>query len=146
MYFYFIIICTMDLFKSRLMNRIAIGKSIGFIFWLVAFFLVPLFLTDAGLLLRFGLLFWYTTLWAIIWVFWVWVKHPVCNMSIPFWFRWILIGAWMNFVLALFMYSNLVALMYWYSPFWIMLEWALFWLIVDYVGTKFIWEGKELLN
>ena len=33
-----------------------------------------------------------------------------------------------------------------YSPFWIVFEWAILWLIIEYFATKFGWEGKELIK
>ncbi len=140
----------MKLFESRLLNRIAIWKTIGLIFWGSAFFLMPLVFTEADTLLRFGLLFWYITLWAIVWIFGVLDKHLVLNIPIPFWIRWAFIWGWMNFVLALFMYNKLNMLMLgtfldWYSPFRIIAEWMLFWFIVDLIATKSIWEGKRLV-
>jgi hypothetical protein len=141
----------MNLFRSKLMNRIALWKTIGLIFWLIAFFIVPIILIEATTILRVALLFWYITLWAIIWVFGIWTKHPLCKLSIPYWFRWILIWAWMNFLLALFMYDHLALLMNititeWWFPIWIVVKWAVFWLIVDLITTKYIWEGKELMK
>ena len=141
----------MDIFKSKLLNRIAIWKTIGLVFWLAGFFIMPIFFTNADMLLRFALLFWYTTLWAIIWVFGVWVKYPSINIKIRYWFRWAFIWAWMNFVLVLFMHDKLTFLMQWTfmqwcSPFWIIIEWALFWFIVDTVATKYMWDGKKLVK
>ena len=141
----------MDIFKSKLLNRIAIWKSIGLVFWLSAFFIMPMFFTNADIFLRFALLFWYTTLWAIIWVFGVWVKYPGLGIWIRYWIRWAFIGAWMNFVLALFMYNELTLLMQgtfmeWCSPFLIILEWAIFWFIIDAVATKYMWDGKKLVK
>ena len=141
----------MDLFGSKLMNRISLWKSIGFVFWLGAFCLMPLFFTEASLMLQWALFLWYTTLWSFIWVFGVWTKHPLFPFHVSYWLRWIFIWAWMNFLLALFMYNDLVFLLQWtyfewWSPFWIVLEWAIFWLIVDFIATKYIWEGKELMN
>lgn len=148
-YFYNYII--MDLFKNKVLNRITIWKSIGFVFWIIGFFVMPLVFTEAPLMLRFALFFWYTTLWAVIWIFGIWNNYPMFNITIPYWLRWAFIWAWMNFVLALFMYDILIGLMMWtflewFSPFWIVIEWLLFWFIVDLVATKYVWEGKELIK
>ena len=141
----------MNLFKSKLMNRIALWKAIGLLIWGAGFFMIPVMFSNSDMFLRFGLLFWYVTLWATIWIYGVWTKYPFWNISVPFWFRWILIWGWMNFVLALFMYDNLSSLMVWSiiewcSPFWIVLEWAIFWLIVDTITTKVVWEGSALIK
>lgn len=141
----------MKLFDSKLMNRLALWKAIGFAVWLVAFFMIPIVFSDADLMLRLAVLFWYTTLWALVWIFWVWDHYPIFDLKVPYWFRWVWLWAWMNFVLALFMYDKLTLLMQWtflewYSVFWIVLEWAIIWLVVDCIATKTIWEGKELLK
>lgn len=140
----------MNLFKSKLMNRIALWKTIGFVFWLIAFFIIPIIFKDAELMLRFAVLFWYTALWASIGVYWIWTKYPFWEIKIPYWIRWTMIWAMMNFILVLFIYDKLAILIdwsifEWFSPFWIIIEWAIFWLIVDSITTKKIWEGKKLV-
>lgn len=141
----------MNLFKDKLINRIAIWKSIGFLFWLIWFFLIPIFFTDTSLMFQFAILLWYTTVWAFIWVFWVFTKYPIFNLTISYWFRWIWIWAWMTFILILFIYNDLSTMMAGsflesYSPFWMIIDWAFFWLLVDFICTKYIWEGKKLLD
>jgi len=144
----------MSLFKkkwlSTLAKRLIIAKWIGFIFWLIGFFLLPIF-GETDLMFRFAILFWYTTMWLILWIMWFMDKHPIFNIRITYWCRWMLIWAWMNFVLALFMYNNLITLMKWttfewYSPFCIVIEWLIIWLIIEYFATKYAWEGKNLLK
>jgi len=145
----------MSLFKKKkwlniLAKRIIIAKTIGFIFWFIWFVCLYL-ISKTDLMFNFGILLWYTTLWWIIWIFWFINKHPIFNIRISYYFRWIFLWAWMNFVLALFMYDNLVIFMMWtyfewFSPFWIILEWATIWLIAEYFATKYAWEGKKLLK
>lgn len=141
----------MNLFKSKLMNRIALWKVIGLIMWGLIFFMLPVIFTNPDIMLRFAVLLWYIILWATIWVYGILTKIPVFDIKFPACLRWMWIGGWMNFVLALFMYNSLTTLMVWsilewYSPFWIVLEWAVFWLILDLIATKFIWEWKELVK
>ena len=138
-------------FKSNLANRIATAKTIGFIIWLIAFFLLPVLYGDIDLMLRFWILFWYATLWWIIWVFGIMNKHPVFpKWKFPFWFRWIFLWAWMNFLLVLFAYNQIAEIFQtlWYncSPFLVILEWAIIWLIIDFFATKSGWDGKQLLK
>jgi hypothetical protein len=52
-----------------LVTRIAIGKGVGFLVGLIGFIFLPYFLPEAGWLIRWGILLWYTTLGAIIGVF-----------------------------------------------------------------------------
>lgn len=140
----------MNLFKSGLANRIAIWKIIGIIFWWIAFLVLPFIFRDADLFLRIAIWLWYISLWWIVWFIGIMDKHPILNFSILFWFRWAFICAWMNFVLVLFMYDKLIILiqnsiLVWFSPFWIILEWLIFWLIVDIIATKVAWEWKKIL-
>jgi hypothetical protein len=141
----------MKLFRNKLGERISIAKSIGFAFWLIAFFVIPYIFTEADMLLRVGVLFWYTTFGAIIWVFWVIDKHPIINIKMPFWFRWVFIWAWLNFVLVFFSYDLFVSILStsdyaWMSPFWFVIEWAMVWLFIDWISTKYSGEGPKLLK
>ncbi len=139
-------------FKSKLVNRTAIAKTLGFIFWLIGFISLPLFASDVSLMFRFAILFWYTTLWWTIWLFGLMNKHPAFpNWKFPFWFRWIFLWSWMNFVLVLLTYEQFNTMMQsagfgGYSPFWIILEWAILWLIIEFFATKYWWEGEELIK
>ena len=72
--------------NPSLMTRIAIGKGIGLLIGLVGFVFLPHFLPDASLMLRWGILLWYTTFGAIIGVFGVITSYPVLNLSLPWWF------------------------------------------------------------
>ncbi|WP_371185287.1 hypothetical protein [Thalassotalea maritima] len=137
-----------------LMTRIAIGKFLGFLFGLVGFFCLPYFLPDANELLRWGLLFWYTTVGAIIGVFGVFTYHPILKLPMPWWFRAPLIGAWMNFVLVFFAYDTMQALLLavfdeaglFSSPFWLTLEGAIIGFIIGYLATHFGGEGKDTVG
>jgi len=141
----------MDLFKTKLWKRTVIAKSIWFWFWLIGFLLLPVYLNEADLMLRFAILFWYTTLGWIIGLFGIMDTHPVLpKIPFPFWFRWMFLWAWMNFMLVLFIYNDIVIMIQWtsfewYSPFWIITEWIIIWLIIEFFATKYGWEGKELV-
>ena len=137
--------------KSKLAQRIIIWKAIWTIFWWIAFFCVPNIFPSADLFLRFWIWLWYITLWAWVWFFWIMRYHPFLKISMPFWFRWIVLWWWLNFVLCLFAYNNLIVMMHWtilewYSPFWIVVEWMIFWLLTDYIATKIAWDWKDLLK
>ncbi len=69
--------------KPSLVTRIAIGKGIGFLVGLIGFISLPFFLPEAGWLIRWGILLWYTTLGAIIGVFGVFTWHPVLKLPMP---------------------------------------------------------------
>ncbi len=140
--------------KPSLMRRIAIGKAIGFLFGLAGFMLLPYFLPDAGWLLRWGILLWYTTVGAFIGVFGVVTYHPVLKLPMPWWFRATLVGAWMNFVLVFFAYDAMAAMMVSLfgeggvlsSPFWFTVEGAIIGLIIGYFATRFGGEGIETVG
>jgi hypothetical protein len=140
--------------NPSLITRIAIGKGIGFLFGLVGFVSLPFFLPDASWLLRWGILFWYTTVGAVIGVFGVFTWHPILKLPMPWWIRSTWIGAWMNFVLTFFAYNDMKAIMVQSfgtngvlsSPFWFVLEGAIVGIIIGYFATRFGGEGKETVE
>ena len=140
--------------KPSLMTRIVVGKGIGFLFGLAGFILLPFFVPEAGWLLRWGILLWYTTLGAIIGVFGVFTWHPALKLPFPWWFRAPLMGAWMNFVLTFFAYADMQAMMIsmfgedgaMTSPFWFTAEGAVVGLVIGYFATRFGGEGAETVG
>ena len=144
--------------KPSLMLRIAIGKGVGFVIGLVGLIFLPYDVPEAGWMLRFAVLFWYTTVGAVIGVFGVFTWHPILHLPMPWWFRAPMIGAWMNFVLTLFIYDQFAAWMpeistitfgsatLITSPFWFVLEGALIGLLIGYLATRFGGEGKETVD
>lgn len=137
--------------NPSLITRIAIGKSIGFLIGLAGFVFLPWFLPEAGWLIRWGFLLWYTTLGAIIGMFGVFTWHPVLKLPMPWWVRAPFLGAWMNFVLTFFAYDMLTQAMEALfgldgvlgSPFWFVAEGAVVGLIIGYFATRFGGEGVE---
>ncbi len=140
--------------KPSLVTRIAIGKAVGFAVGLAGFFLLPVFVPEAGWLIRWGILLWYTTLGAIIGVFGVFTWHPVLKLPMPWWVRAPLLGAWMNFVLTFFAYDTMKDMMVAMfgtegvltSPFWFTLEGAVVGLLIGYLATRFGGEGAETVG
>ena len=140
--------------NPSLITRLAIGKGIGFIFGLAGLIFLPHFLPEIGWMTRWGLLFWYTTFGAMIGVFGVFTHYPLLNLSIPWWIRAPMIGAWMNFVLVFFAYDVMSDMMVsvfgedgvMRSPFWFAAEGAVIALIIDYFATRFGGEGKETVD
>jgi hypothetical protein len=142
-------------FKNpSLVTRIAIGKGIGLIFGLIGFVAIPVISPDMDPMLRWGFLFWYITVGAIVGMMGVMNWHPFVNMPLPWWFRGPWVGGWMNFVLVFFAYDALAkftldffgpdALMQ--SPFWFVSEGIVFGLIVSYVATRYGGEGREAVD
>ncbi len=140
--------------KPSLVTRIAIGKGVGFAVGLAGFLSLPYFVPEAGWLIRWGVLLWYTTLGAIIGMFGVFTTHPVLKLPMPWWVRAPFLGAWMNFVLTFFAYDTLkdmLVVMFGVdgalaSPFWFTLEGALVGLLIGYVATRFGGEGPETVG
>jgi len=140
--------------NPSLITRIAIGKGIGFLVGLAGFILLPYFLPEGGWLLRWGILFWYTTVGAVIGVFGVFTYHPVLKLPLPWWFRAPMVGAWMNFVLVFFAYDVMSAMMVRVfgeggvlsSPFWFTVEGAIVGFVIGYFATRFGGEGKETVG
>jgi hypothetical protein len=75
-------------------------------------------------------------------------------MPMPWWFSSVLIGAWMNFVLTLFIYDRLAEMMLdllgkdgmFQSPFWFVAEGAIVGLIIGYFATRFGGEGPATVR
>ncbi len=140
--------------NPSLMTRIIVGKTIGLIFGLIGFFILPLMVPDVGLMFRLAILCWYTTVGAMIGVFGVFSYHPMLHLPMPWWFRSTWIGGWMNFVLVLFIHDELAPMMKavlgentaFSSPFWLVLEGVIIGLIIGYFSTRFGGEGKDTVG
>lgn len=137
-----------------LIIRIAIGKAIGFVIGLAAFFVVRTMVPELGPMFPWAIMFWYATLGAIVGVYGVFTYHPILQLPMPWWFRAPVIGGWMNFVLTLFIYDEIKTFMASIlgptfgamSPFWFVLEGALVGLLIGYFATRFGGEGRETLR
>ncbi len=140
--------------NPSLITRIAIGKGIGFVFGLIGLIVWPYFLPEASWLLRWGILFWYITVGAIIGVFGVVTWHPIVKLPMPWWFRATLVGAWMNFVLTFFAYDDLQAAMLQMagnegvlgSPFWFTLEGAIVGYIMGFFANRVGGKGPLIVG
>ena len=140
--------------KPSLMTRIVVGKTIGFMIGLIGMLSLPAIYPEADWLLRWGILFWYTTFGAIIGVFGVFTYHPILKLPFPWWLRSTFLGAWLNFVLVFFAYDDMQAMMHamfgqdgiMTSPFWFTLEGAVIGLLIGYFATRFGGEGKETVD
>ncbi len=135
--------------NPSLITRVVIGKSIGFALGLIGLIVIPFLWPDSGWMERIAFLFWYTTLGAFVGLVGVMTWHPLLRMPMPWWFSSALIGAWMNFVLTLFIYDRLAEMMLelpvgnglFQSPFWFVAEGAIVGLLIGYFATRFGGEG-----
>ncbi len=140
--------------NPSLLTRIIIGKSIGFLIGLCGFISLPYVMPEAGMMLRFGILFWYTTLGLIIAIFGVFNWHPILKIPMPWWFRASFMGGWMNFVLVLFAYDTMEKFLaaangpqgLFVSPFWFVVEGIIVGLIIGFFATRFGGEGPETVR
>jgi len=144
-----------NMFESNsLMTRIAVGKLLGAIIGVTAFFFIPQYLPDASVTLHWGVFLWYITFGAIIGVFGIYTKMPIINVATPWWIRGAYIGAWLNLIISLIAYDDLAQLMVSIfgqdgllsSPYWMVLEGAVFGFLIDYFATRFGGEGAELIK
>lgn len=138
--------------SPSIMKRIAIGKGLGLAFGILGFISLLVLAPETGPLLRWGIIFWYTTLGAIIGMFGVFTSHPILKIPLPWWVRSTFLGAWMNFILVFFAYDTMQALLIAIfgepgqsaSPFWFTLEGAFVGIIIGYFATRFGGEGEDL--
>lgn len=134
-----------------LFKRLFIAKSLWFLFWIIGFIVLPMLMQNDDLMLRFWILFWYTTLWAIVWLMWFITHHPLFKLSFPYYVRGALIWGWMNFVLLLFTYDTIKVLIensffQGLTPYSFIIEWMIIWWIIDIIVTKYAGEWKDLIN
>jgi len=137
-----------------LTRRIAIGKLIGLVFGIIGFFCLPLIWPEADGWTRWGILFWYITVGAMIGLVGVYTEHPVLHFPMPWWVRAPLIGAWMNFVLTFFAHDvmrQMLAVMFGpdstlVSPFWFVVEGALIGAVMGFFATRFAGEGSHTVH
>jgi len=136
--------------KPSLTLRIGIGKATGFAIGLTGLVALPYLAPDTDWMFRWGILCWYTTLGAIIGVFGVFKSHPVLQLPFPWWARAPLLGAWMNFVLTLFVHDEFKVVFttlgvagYLTSPFWFVVEGAFVGLLIGWLATRFGGEGPS---
>lgn len=83
------------------LKRLSIGKTIGFVFGLAVFFVLPLAQPDVDILFRVGVLFWLTLMGAVIGLSGGVSNLPVFGFALSWWFRGIALGGSMFLMLWL---------------------------------------------
>lgn len=139
----------------NLYKRSFCWKSIWFAMSIVWFIYLSVLDKDNNfVLLTWWVLLWYPTIWWIIGIMWVMDKSPILNFRLYLW-RGLIIWAFMNWLLGLLASEPILLMINTITPYevttWLfftafIIEWAVIWLLIDYVTTKFYWEGKSLLN
>jgi hypothetical protein len=137
--------------EPSLVVRVGIAKVIGLVIGLIGFFVIPRIWPGADIWFRLGFLAWYTTFGAMIGILGMITFHPLLKITMPFWFRGIVFGAWFNLVAALLAHEQIAAFLKALdfgleSPFWFVLEGAILGLVIDAAATRFGGEGKTLLG
>lgn len=139
--------------KHSLLNRIVVGKTTGFIFGGLAFFLAPAFGMEMSTEFAIGLWLFYMILGSLIGFMGLFDKHPMLGFKMPWWFRGITMGVMMHLVLVLLAYDQIEAMMQgtdvfdgWNmnSPYWAMLDGVWAGLIIEWFCTKRAGEGSKL--
>jgi hypothetical protein len=123
-----------------LYNRIYFGKLIGLTIGTFGFFIAPLVFEGIHYNLRFAILFWYITFGAIIGSF-GYLKGDYFLLILPKYQRAMFIGAWLNFIIMLFLYEPLSSMLgqafinypIFQSPLWLIAEGVLMGLIIEFV-------------
>ncbi len=136
--------------QPSLIRRLGMAKGLGFVIGLTAFFVIPQLWPEESIWLRIGVCLWYTTFGAIIGLAGIVNFHPLLKIPLPFWFRGIFLGGWLNLLLALLMYEKLQLMLGSLnvplnSPFWVVSEGMAIGLLIDGICTWFGGEGRQLM-
>jgi len=129
----------MNEINAPLVTRAGWGKAIGFLIGLFGVIVLVSALPEIGVRVWLGILFYYITLGLIVVVLSVDMQHPLLPWELKWWFVGTLTGAWMTFVLMLFIgdgYEELLSasdsvLRHFASPLWLVLDGAVAGLIVS---------------
>ncbi len=127
-----------------------VGASIAA---LIGLLLASYYNIEMTVFTKWGFFLWYGTFGGIIASMGFVVVHPIFpkNKTLRSIIRGLIIGAWMNFILVFFAYDTINQIAQSFdclqgqSPFVLfVLEGMLFGAVLDYLGTRFGGEGKEL--
>ncbi len=69
--------------KPSLIRRAAIGKTIGLVFGLISFFILPMITPEVTLTFRFGVALYLIMMGGFIGIMGVFTYHPVLHMPMP---------------------------------------------------------------
>ncbi len=139
-----------------LTERIVWGKIFGFLIGAIAFLSLPALSPQMNLLTGFGIWLWYTMFGAVIAFMGIYREHPILGLPMPALLRGALVGAGLNLVLALLIYDDISTAFEFMSGtyvaitgapvFLLMVEGAVWGMILDFVLTKWLGEGKDLVK
>ena len=139
---------------TNLWKRLCTWASIWTLFWLLCF---QAFLSSPDpVMAQYQVwatnnpMMWLTILdrmliWFFVWMAWIMTHHPLFWFKLPVFLRWAVMWLLISSLIAIWVFmwpewtmSNL-------NVFWlIMWLWAIIWMIIDLILTKFYWEGEKL--
>lgn len=134
--------------KKSVTNRIIIGKSIGFIAGLLAFFILPALGVDLDLKFGLGLIVFYTILGVLTAFGGTMNHHPLFKFPLNWWLRGSIFGLIMHVMLVLIAYDQIAIIIQsmniggMVSPWWALLDGVILGLIMAFTETKFAGEGN----
>ncbi len=140
------------MFKNpSLIMRITYGKTAGFVLAGALFLIFPYLFPELSTAYKWGFVLYYALIGAVIGLSGIISTVPVLGIPLPWWFRGPWIGAWMDFILMLFIYDKIGAMLtgffgagtFFSSPLWLIADGACFGLLVDYICTRFAGEGPD---
>ncbi len=136
--------------KPSLMLRIAVGKSVGFVFGLIAFFALPM-MGEPDLMFRLGIALWLIITGAMIGLMGVVTYHPLLRIPLPWWVRGPLIGMSTMLTLWLVAHERIDAIVInMFGPdtilssgAWIIADGLVIGLVMAWLATLLAGEGRE---
>ena len=142
------------MFDQLLIRRIAIGKALGLLFSLIGILIYFDFFRQAGWAFTFGVTLYYIFLGAFVGLAGVITDIPKPRMKYHWWWRGAYICAVANLALVLMFNDPLTAMLaetldtssWLANPWMFVIDGAAFGFVVDLVMTKFVGEGRKLLD
>ena len=137
--------------KPSITLRVGYGKFFGLVVGVIAYFALTQMAPETDFTFRFGFLVWYLTFGAVIGLMGIFTHSPLVNLKIPWWMRGLFAGAWLNFVLLMFIYDEISVILLdifgaqslFSAPWWFVAEGAFVGWIMDYLLTRFAGEGSH---
>jgi hypothetical protein len=134
--------------KNSIAGRVAIGKTCGFLLGGVAFVMLPLLGAETSTLFNLGIWLLSILMGITIGLVGVFAVHPVFGFRLPFYVRGAVVGASFFLLLPLLAMSEMAGLMQlefvqWFgltSPWWVVLEGAVWGTLIGWLAT--MWGGE----
>lgn len=134
--------------KHSILNRLIIGKTLGMIIGVSAFFILPMMGMNPGTRFGIGIIFLLIMIGAVTALTGVMNKHPLLNFRMPFWVRGPIIGMSFYLLFLLLAYEDIQAIMMNHtffankSPYMILIDGFIIGLLLDWAETKWAGDGQ----